>query len=79
MGSVKSAAAMYWLGGQPGAGRLGSTTIRCNLSSLFDALGEANAIAGNVVEGMKRPEAASLEDGTSAIGDHQACGAGGTG
>jgi integrase/recombinase XerD len=54
---------------------LSGATIRrklAALSSLFDALCEANAITGNPVEGVKRPKMASLEGKTPAIGDHQA-------
>jgi integrase/recombinase XerD len=42
------------------------------LSSLFEALCEANAIQGNPVDGVKRPKMASSEGKTPAIGDHQA-------
>jgi len=54
---------------------LGSATIRRKLSalsSLFDALCEANAVQGNPVDGVKRPKVASQEGSTPAIGDHQA-------
>ena len=54
---------------------LGGATIRRKLSalsSLCDALCEANAIQGNPVEGVKRPRIASQEGATPAIGDHQA-------
>ena len=54
---------------------LGGATI-CRklsaLSSLFEALCEANAITGNPVEGVKRPKITSQEGTTPAIGDHQA-------
>lgn len=42
------------------------------LSSLFEALCEANAIQGNPVDGVKRPRLDSQEGKTPAIGDHQA-------
>ena len=42
------------------------------LSSLFQALCEANAVQGNPVDGVKRPKTASNEGKTPAIGDHQA-------
>jgi len=42
------------------------------LSSLFEALCEANAIQGNPVDGVKRPKMSSTEGTTPAIGDHQA-------
>lgn len=42
------------------------------LSSLFDALCEANAVQGNPVDGVKRPKVDSQEGKTPAIGDHQA-------
>jgi integrase/recombinase XerD len=54
---------------------LGAATIRRKLSalsSLFDALCEANAVQGNPVDGVKRPKVASQEGSTPAIGDHQA-------
>jgi site-specific recombinase XerD len=54
---------------------LGAATIRRKLSalsSLFDALCEANAVAGNPVDGVKRPKVDSQEGKTPAIGDHQA-------
>jgi integrase/recombinase XerD len=54
---------------------LGGATIRRKLSalsSLFDALCEANAVHGNPVEGVKRPKITSQEGATPAIGDHQA-------
>lgn len=54
---------------------LGGATIRRKLSalsSLFDALCEANAVQGNPVDGVKRPKVASQEGSTPAIGDHQA-------
>ena len=54
---------------------LSGATIRRKLSalsSLFDALCEANAVYGNPVEGVKRPKVASQEGSTPAIGDHQA-------
>lgn len=54
---------------------LGAATIRRKLSalsSLFEALCEANAIQGNPVDGVKRPKMDSQEGKTPAIGDHQA-------
>lgn len=42
------------------------------LSSLFEALCEANTVTGNPVDGVKRPKMASSEGKTPAIGDHQA-------
>jgi integrase/recombinase XerD len=39
---------------------------------LFDALCEADAVAGNPVDGVKRPNVASQEGSTPAVGDHQA-------
>lgn len=54
---------------------LGGATIRRKLSalsSLFDALCEANAVQGNPVEGVKRPKITNQEGATPAIGDHQA-------
>lgn len=54
---------------------LGGATIRrklAALSSLFEALCEANAVPGNPVDGVKRPKVASQEGSTPAIGDYQA-------
>jgi integrase/recombinase XerD len=54
---------------------LAGATIRRKLSalsSLFDALCEANAVQGNPVDGVKRPKVTSQEGSTPAIGDHQA-------
>lgn len=54
---------------------LAGTTIRRKLSalsSLFEALCEANAIQGNPVDGVKRPRMGSQEGRTPAIGDEQA-------
>ena len=42
------------------------------LSSLFDYLCERNAVAGNPVDGVKRPTANSNEGSTPALGDAQA-------
>lgn len=42
------------------------------LSSLFDYLCERNAVAGNPVDGVKRPMANGNEGTTPALGDHQA-------
>ena len=42
------------------------------LSSLFDYLCERNAVAGNPVDGVKRPMANSNEGSTPALGDAQA-------
>lgn len=54
---------------------LSPSTIRRKLSaiaSLFDHLCETNSIAGNPVDGVKRPKANSNEGTTPAISDHQA-------
>lgn len=54
---------------------LAGATIRRKLSalsSLFDALCEANAVQGNPVNGVKRPKGASQKGSTPAISDHQA-------
>jgi len=54
---------------------LGGATIRRKLSalsSLFNALCEANAVHGNPVDGVKRPKVARQEGSTPAISDHQA-------
>jgi integrase/recombinase XerD len=54
---------------------LGGATIRrklAALSSMFEALCEANAVQGNPVDGVKRPRTESQEGKTPAIGDHQA-------
>jgi integrase/recombinase XerD len=42
------------------------------LSSLFDYLCECNAVAGNPVDGVKRPMANGNEGSTPALGDAQA-------
>src|SRR5246500_1063649 len=42
------------------------------LSSLFDYLCDRNAVAGNPVDGVKRPMANSNEGSTPALGDRQA-------
>src|SRR5262249_61479175 len=42
------------------------------LSSLFDYLCEHNAVAGNPVDGVKRPAANGNEGSTPALGDAQA-------
>jgi integrase/recombinase XerD len=54
---------------------LSGATIRrklAALSSLFEYLCEANAVAGNPVKGVKRPRVDSQKGKTPAIGDHQA-------
>lgn len=54
---------------------LGAATIRRKLSalsSLFDALCEANSVNGNPVDGVKRPKVDNQEGKTPALGDHQA-------
>jgi len=54
---------------------LSGATIRrklAALSSLFNYLCDSNAVAGNPVEGVKRPRIESSEGKTPAIGDHQA-------
>jgi integrase/recombinase XerD len=55
--------------------QLSPATIRRKLSalsSLFDYLCERNAIAGNPVDGVKRPMANGNEGSTPALGDRQA-------
>jgi len=54
---------------------LGGATIRRKLSalsSLFEALCEANAVQSNPVDGVKRPKITNQEGTTPAISDHQA-------
>jgi hypothetical protein len=54
---------------------LGGAAIRhrlASLASLFEYLGEKNAIAHKPVKGVERPETESGEGKTPAIGDHQA-------
>ena len=54
---------------------LGAATIRRKLSalsSLFDYLCERNAVAGNPVDGVKRPATNNNEGSTPALGDAQA-------
>jgi integrase/recombinase XerD len=55
--------------------KLAASTIRPKLSALsalFDYLCEHNAIAGNLVDGVKRPSANANEGSTPALGDAQA-------
>jgi site-specific recombinase XerD len=55
--------------------QLAETSIRRKLSalsSLFDYLCERNAVAGNPVDGVKRPTANGNEGSTPALGDAQA-------
>ena len=55
--------------------KLAASTIRRKLSALsalFDYLCEHNAIAGNPVDGVKRPSANANEGSTPALGDAQA-------
>lgn len=55
--------------------KLSAATIRRKLSalsSLFDYLCERNAVAGNPVDGVKRPAANGNEGSTPALGDRQA-------
>jgi site-specific recombinase XerD len=55
--------------------KLAPTSIRRKLSSLFslfDYLCERNAVAGNPVDGVKRPMANNNEGSTPALGDGQA-------
>lgn len=57
------------------ARQLADTSIRRKLSalsSLFDYLCERNAVAGNPVDGVKRPVANNNEGSTPALGDAQA-------
>jgi integrase/recombinase XerD len=57
------------------ARKLADTSIRRKLSalsSLFDYLCERNAVAGNPVDGVKRPTAHGNEGSTPALGDAQA-------
>jgi len=54
---------------------LAAATVRRKLSalsSLFDYLCERNAVAGNPVDGVKRPAANGNEGSTPALGDNQA-------
>lgn len=54
---------------------LAGATIRrklAALSSLFDALCEAQAVTGNPVDGVRRPRAETTEGATPALGDDQA-------
>jgi integrase len=55
--------------------KLADSTIRRKLSALsalFDYLCEHNAVAGNPVDGVKRPSANANEGSTPALGDAQA-------
>jgi site-specific recombinase XerD len=53
------------------ARNLAPSSIRRKLSSLFDYLCERNAVAGNPVDGVKRPMANGNEGSTPALGDAQ--------
>ena len=60
---------------EPGERNLEPSTIRRKLSalsSLFDYLCERNAVLGNPVDGVKRPEANNNEGSTPALGNLQA-------
>jgi len=48
----------------------GGGTLALALSCSFEALCEANSVAGNSVDGVKRPKLDSQEGITRAIGDH---------
>ena len=50
---------------------LAPSSIRRKLSALFDYLCEHNAVAGNPVDGVKRPTANNNEGSTPALGDAQ--------
>jgi hypothetical protein len=52
--------------------KLSTSTIRRKLSALFDYLCERNAVAGNPVDGVKRPTANGNEGSTPALGARQA-------
>src|SRR5712692_9986983 len=51
---------------------LAPSSIRRNLSALLDYLCERNAVAGNPVDGVKRPMSNNNEGSTPALGDAQA-------
>src|SRR5262249_50931704 len=53
-------------------GRLGGSTIRHRLASLFKYLCGRNAVTHNPVKGIERPKAEIGEDKTPALGDHRA-------
>jgi site-specific recombinase XerD len=71
---VTRAHVLAWRAELEQRGLSGSTLRRklAALASLFDHLCERNAIAGNPVDGVKRPRAESNEGKTPALGDHQA-------
>ncbi|MEQ8820972.1 MAG: tyrosine-type recombinase/integrase [Sumerlaeia bacterium] len=71
---VTRAHVIAWRGDLEARG-LARATIRRKLSalaSLFDHLCECNAVAGNPVDGVKRPRSESREGKTPALGDDQA-------
>ena len=71
---VVRAHVLAWRRGLEGRALSGATIRRklAALSSLFEYLCEANAVASNPVKGVKRPKMESAEGKTPAIGDHQA-------
>jgi len=72
--TITRAHVIAWRENMEGRG-LEPTTIRRKLSalsSLFDYLCEKNAVAGNPVDGVKRPMASGNEGSTPALGDAQA-------
>jgi integrase/recombinase XerD len=72
--SIARAHVIAWRQDMEARGLAGSTIRRklSSLSSLFDYLCERNAIAGNPVDGVKRPMANGNEGSTPALGDEQA-------
>jgi site-specific recombinase XerD len=72
--SVTRAHVIAWRKDLDARNKKGSTVRRklSSLSSLFDYLCDKNAVAGNPVDGVERPESNGNEGSTPALGDAQA-------
>jgi integrase/recombinase XerD len=72
--SVTRAHVIAWRKDLEARNKKGSTVRRklSSLSSLFDYLCDKNAVAGNPVDGVERPESNGNEGSTPALGDAQA-------
>ena len=72
--SVSRAHVIAWRKDLEARSKKGSTVRRklSSLSSLFDYLCDKNAVAGNPVDGVERPESNGNEGSTPALGDAQA-------
>jgi integrase/recombinase XerD len=72
--SVTRAHVIAWRKNLEACNKKGSTIRRklSSMSSLFDYLCDKNAVAGNPVDGVERPESNGNEGSTPALGDAQA-------